>query len=675
MGEAKSNHVPHAIKERVEKLRATINHHRYLYHVEDREEISAEALDSLKHELSELEETYPSLITPDSPTQRIAGKPLPYFEKVLHKIPQWSFNDVFSEEEARAFDERVKRFLKGQGVNESPSYVAELKIDGLKIVLEYQDGVLLRAATRGDGITGEEVTQNIRTIESVPLRLRKPLSLIVEGEVWMSKESFARLNAERKKNGVALFANPRNAAAGSIRQLDASVVASRNLDMFIYDLALLEGERIPETQALEMKFLNTLGFKVNKHYQHTETIEGAIDFWNRWKKKSLHETYLIDGIVIKVNERKLQEVLGYTGKAPRFAVAFKFPAEQATTVVEDISFQIGRTGVITPVARLTPVVVAGSRVSRATLHNEDEINRLDVRIGDTVIIQKAGDVIPDIVRVVLEMRTGKEKRIKFPTHIPECGGDGKIERIPGQAAHRCVNRNSYAQLKRKLYHFVSRHALDIDGLGPKIIDLLLQHKLITTFDDIFKLKKEDLEALPRFGEQSASNIISSIERARTTTLPRFLISLSIDHVGEESAYMLAEHFGSIEQVMASDEEAFDSIPGIGEVMAASLAKWFADSENKALLKRLLEHLTVASYEARKEGKLSGKTFVLTGTLRSLSRVEAHKKIRSLGGGVSNSVSQKTNYVVVGENPGSKADEANALGVSMLDEEAFLRIIS
>src|SRR3989338_448562 len=509
--------------ERIKKLREAINRHRYLYHVENKSEISPEALDSLKRELAELESRYPELVTSDSPTQRVAGKALAQFKKVVHAVPQWSFNDAFDEEDMRAFDERVKKTL-GESFS-APEYIAELKIDGLKVVLTYENGVLTNAATRGDGRVGEDVTHNIRTIESVPLRLEEPVSLIAEGEVFMPKGVFDKLNKKRKKEGLELFANPRNVAAGSIRQLDPNITSERELDTFIYDLVRLGNRALPDTQEEELKLLKKLGFKVNPDFKKFRDIEGVIGFWEEWADKKDKQDYLIDGIVVKVDKRKYQERLGCTGKAPRFGIAFKFAAEQVTTVVENITLQLGRTGVLTQVAVLRPVLVAGSTVSRATLHNEDEIKRKDIRIGDTVVIQKAGDVIPEVVKVMAEMRTGKEKIFRFPTHFPLCGGDGRIERVPGQAAYRCVAQNSYEQQRRKLEHFASRKVFDIDGLGPQIIKQLMDADIISNLDDIFTIKKGDLETLERFGEKSISNLLEAIEKARTVTLGRFIASL------------------------------------------------------------------------------------------------------------------------------------------------------
>ncbi len=664
--------IPEGTRVRVKKLRETIEHHRYLYHVLDKPEISEAALDSLKRELVQIETDYPTLITPDSPTQRVAGKPLPEFRKVRHQVAQWSFNDAFTPEEMREFDLRVKRFLKSAtGRDEMPSYTCEHKIDGLKVVLEYEKGLLVRAATRGDGVVGEEVTQNVKTIESVPLSLLKPVSVIVEGEVWMPKSRLAALNRERKKKDEEPFANPRNVAAGSIRQLDPKVAAERKLDVFVYDLVRAE-RPLPATQHEELEYLRALGFKVNSHFSHCKTIEEVIVYWRGWEKKMPKEDYLADGIVVKVDERALQEALGYTGKAPRFGIAFKFAAAQATTVVESIAFQIGRTGVITPVAHLKPVLLSGSVVSRATLHNEDEITRLGLRIGDTVVLEKAGDVIPAIRSVVLPMRPNGAKPFVWPTRIVECGGDGAIERVPGEAAWRCVNTNSFAQHRRRLYHFAGKHAFDIKHLGPKNIDALLAANLIAECDDIFTLQRGDLLALPRFAETSVDNLLAAIEKARKVTLPRLLVSLSIPTVGEETAEELATHFGTIEALRKARREELDALQNIGEVMATSVSDWFAGRKNQALLDRLLQEVRVARPALRgAQGTLSGTSFVLTGTLGSMSRDEAKAKIKALGGKVVESISRQTNFVVAGENAGSKLEKATALGVAVLSEKEFL----
>lgn len=692
------------VQERILKLRQSIEHHRYNYHVLDKEEISAEALDSLKRELSELENAHPEFVDSNSPSQRIAGEPLKEFEKVPHKVAQWSYNDAFTPDDIRSFDERVKRFIKdafgevGTSQVPNPTYVCELKIDGLKVVLEYVDGALICAATRGDGKIGENVTQNVRTIESVPLNLRRPETVIVEGEVWMSKKHFEKINKEQEEKGLPLFANPRNIAAGSIRQLDPKITASRKLDVFIYDLARVDSIKSTNTkhekpilQSEELAYLKDLGFKVNTHARVCKNINEVLNFWNEWKNKSKKEDYWIDGVVVKVNEIQYQEALGYTGKAPRFGIAFKFPAEQVTTIVEDIQLQVGRTGVLTPVAHLRPVEVAGSVVSRATLHNQDEIERLDIRIGDTVVLQKAGDVIPDIVSVLFELRPKSTKPYVFPTHVAECGGDGSIERIPGQVAYRCVFRGGAAEHRRKLYHFVSKKCFNIDGLGPKQIDAFLEHNLISSCDDIFTLKKGDILPLPRFAEKSVENILLAIENSRKISFSRFIFALSIDHVGEETAEDIAKHFGNFEVFYSkivqrdplSAQLELSNIYGIGEKVADSIVSWFKNEDNQALVSRLLLQVDVLDEVSKFSDEMSnkvinqqisGKTFVLTGTLKSMSRDEAKAKIKALGGDVSGSVSKNTDYVLAGEEAGSKLDKAQEIGVQILSEEEFLKMM-
>lgn len=668
--------IPREIREKYEKLKKTISNHGYLYYVLDTPEISDEAFDSLMREFEALEKTYPTLVAPDSPTQRVGGAPLKEFVKVEHKIPQWSFNDAFTEEDIREFHERVLRFLKteGEGVIAEPSYTCELKIDGLKVVLTYEKGLLKNAATRGNGKVGEDVTLNIKTIESVPLRLREDIDLIVEGEVWLGKKHFDKLNAEREKAGEPLFANPRNVAAGSIRQLDPRITAARKLDYFAYDIAEIE-TGFPSTQFKEIERLRELGFKVNPHAKECKTIDEVIAYWKKWQDKKNDQDYWIDGVVVKVSEKKLQDALGFTSKAPRWGIAFKFQAEQVTTVVEDIVFQIGRTGVVTPVAHLRPVLVAGSTVSRATLHNEDEIKRLDVRIGDTVVLQKAGDVIPDIVRVMTEMRTNKEKPFAWPKRVDGCGGDGSIERIPGQAAWRCVVSGSFAQTQRTFYYFVSKKAFDIEGMGPRVIDALLDAGLITNFDDIFTLKKGDLLNLPRFAEKSVDNLLEAINKSRDVSLDRFLVSLSIPQLGEETARDVAMHFGTLANVMSASLEELMSIYGVGDVVAQSLHVWFSDKNNKQLVARLEKQVSIRPLKKiLASNKFMGKTFVLTGTLATMSRDEAKAKILANGGQVSGSVSNKTSFVLVGENPGSKIDEAERLGVTVIDEDTFLKML-
>jgi DNA ligase (NAD+) len=666
---------------RYNKLIKTVEQHRYFYHVLDKPTISDEAYDSLIREIFDLEEKYPELRTAESPTQRVGDKPLEQFKKVKHEIKQWSFDDCFSFDGLKKWDEKVRKMvdkevsLKGEKIE----YCCELKIDGLKIILTYKDGKFIQGATRGDGEIGEDVTQNLKTIKSIPMVLPKTLNIIVVGECWLSKKELERINKERKEKSEQIFANTRNAAAGSIRQLDPKVPASRKLSSFIYDIDKINND-LPSIQSEELKLLTDLQFKTNSHTEIFDSLEDVEKFYEKWSKEKDSLDYGLDGIVIKINSRKIQDKLGYTGKSPRWGIAYKFPAEQVTTIVEDIVLQVGRTGVITPVAHLKPVLVAGSTVSRATLHNEDEIKRLDVRIGDTVILQKAGDVIPDIVEVLKELRNGIEKVYVFPKKVDACGGDGSIERIPGQAAWRCISKNSFAQQKRKFYHFVSKKAFNIDGCGPKIIDALLENNLITNFDDLFTLKKGDLLSLPRFGEKSVDNIFVSIDKSREVTLAKFIVSLSIPQVGEETAYDLANNFKSIEKIRNIKIDELQKINGIGDVVAQSVCEWFSNKENSNLVDRLLKQvkIIIPSVIPLKNGihsdKIFGKTFVITGTLSSMSRDEIKDKIRELGGEISESVSSKTSYLIAGESAGSKLEKAQKLSVKILDEKDFLEII-
>jgi DNA ligase (NAD+) len=664
--------IPADIRSRYEKLKDSINRYRTAFHVHDREEISQEALDSLKKELVDLESEYPALITPESPSQRVAGAPLAGFKKVKHTVPQWSLNDAFLPDDIREFDTRVKRFLKERFPDARPTYLCELKIDGLKVVLSYEKGFLKTAATRGDGVIGEDVTHNVRTIESVPLSLSRSIDCVVEGEIWLSSKELERINKERIKNDEPPFANPRNAAAGSIRQLDPRIAASRKLDVFIYELAATS-EKFPENQLGELEYLRELGFKVNQNFKLAKSIEDILAFWEEWKEKGRKQTYWVDGVVVKVNEGEYERALGYTGKGPRFAIAFKFPAEQVTTVVEDIVLQVGRTGVLTPVAHLKPVSVAGTTVSRATLHNEDEIKRLDVRVGDTVILQKAGDVIPDIVKVLTELRPKSAKAYIWPKKVAACGGDGRIERVPGTSAWRCVNRDSVELTKRRLRHFASRAALNIEGLGKEISGQLVDEGLVSTFDDLFTLEEGDLLALEGFAEISAKKLLENIKKARRVALSCLLFGLSIDHVGEETARLLSLHFKTLKKLRAASVEELAAVKGVGDVLAQSVHDWFREKEKAAILDRLLEHLTVIADEAPSNGKLAGKTFVLTGSL-SMPREEAEAKIRERGGSAASSVSKKTSYLVAGENAGSKLEKARELGVEVLNEEEFARML-
>lgn len=655
---------------RMQKLQESIERHARLYHEQDAPEISDEAYDTLLRELSMLEAQYPEHRDANSPTQRVGGAPLEKFTKVEHRRRQWSFDNVFDDDEFRAWDERIRRYLH---TDVGVTYVAELKIDGLKVVLTYVDGALKQAATRGDGRIGEDITNNVRTIRSVPLKLTEPKSMTVVGEAWLPASELARINRERGAQNEPLFANTRNAAAGTLRQLDPKVAAARRLEFFAYDID--DGGALPATQSEELHLLEALGFTVEPNAQCCDDVESVLAYYHTWKEKGRQQPYGVDGVVVKVNERDLQERLGYTAKAPRFGVAFKFPAEQVTTVVEDIVLQVGRTGVLTPVAHLRPVLVAGSVVSRATLHNEDEINRLDVRIGDTVIIQKAGDVIPDIVQVLTELRTGAEKRYVWPKRVAACGGDGSIERVPGQAAWRCVVRGSLEQQKRVWAHFVSRKTLDVDGVGEKVMAQLLEQGLVSTFDDLFTLTVGDFLTLDGFAEKSAQQAVAAIARARKVTLPRLLFALSIDLVGEEVARLIAEHFKTIARVRAASAEKIEEIDGIGPKVAAAVYTWFADPVHAAMVDRLLKHTKIAKMEERVSHMLSGKTFVITGSLQGMSRDEAKVRIRACGGKVVDSVSKHTDYLVAGEKPGSKLQKAHELKVQVLNEKEFATLLS
>lgn len=659
-------------KKRIEKLKEQMSEIDYAYYVLDNPIVADAVRDSLKDELEKLEKEYPQLITSDSPTQRVGGKALGRFDKIRHKVPKYSFDDVFSWEDVLDFDKRVKKFLKVPG-SEKVAYTCELKIDGLNITLHYKKGLLDKAVTRGDGFVGEDVTHTIKTIKSVPLKLRQPVSLEVGGEVYMSRKVFDAINKQQEKRGEEKFANPRNAAAGTVRQLDPAVAASRELDCIVY--AIHGGVNI-KNQLGVLEKLKELGFKVNKNFECHASIGGVEKFFNEWQKKRNRLAYDIDGIVLKVDDMLSQKKLGRTAKHVRWACAYKFPAEQTTTVVEDIQVQVGRTGALTPVAHLRPVLLAGSTVRRATLHNMDEIKRLDVRIGDTVVLQKAGDIIPDVVRSMLKMRTGKERTFVMPAKCPICSA--KIIKKPGEVAHYCSNKKCYAVHQEGLYHFVSRRAFDIDGLGPKIIDQLVKADLMRDAADIFSLKQEDLKPLERFADKAAENLVESIEKSKKITLARFLYALGIRQVGDETAHDLANHFVNLESIKKASAEELESVADVGPIVAKSVQTWFADKSNLGLLDKLNKNGVVI--EARRHvgtsaRRLEGKVFVLTGEMEGLSRDEAKDKIRALGGNVSSSVSKRTDYVVAGENPGSKHAKALELKVKIINEKEFLKIIS
>lgn len=667
------------LKTKVARLRSQIDDLRYRYHVQNDPEVTDKMYDGLMVELHRLEEQHPELVTSDSPTRRVAGKPLEKFEKVRHTVPQWSFNDAFDEAGVREWEERILKLLNKE-LGRRPadlSYVCELKIDGLHTVLTYVKGKLQVAATRGDGEVGEDVTQNIKTIHSVPLTLTEPVAMVVEGEVWMSGKMLKRVNAEREKAGESLYANPRNLAAGTIRQLDPKVVAARKLTLTAYDIS---GGAIPATQAEELERLKALGFKTDPHWRWCGTLAEAVKFWREWEKKKNSQPFWIDGIVIKVNQKKYQDALGYTGKAPRWALALKFSAEQGTTRIKDIYVQVGRTGALTPVALMEPVKLAGTTVTHATLHNFDEIKRLDVRIGDTVVVQKAGDIIPQVVRVLEKLRTGREKLVRELKRCPMCKSPVERREIGERgnvsAALFCTSPRCYGKQLERLAHFVGKGAFDIDGLGEKIAAQLVNEGLIKDAADIFTLTQEDLAPLERFAEKSAENLVTAVKQSREITLPRFLFALGIEQVGEETAIRLANHFTSLDKLRRASFEELQAVPDVGPRVAASIREFFDNKENQKLIAKLKNNGVKITYHASRitYHKFAGKTFVLTGTLSSLTRDQAKDKIRSLGGEVSESVSKNTDYVVVGENPGSKFDKAKQLGVRTLGEKKFVALV-
>jgi len=695
---------------RIQKLTEEIDEHRRLYHTLDAPVISDEAYDSLFEELISLEKMFPALRSTESPTRSVGAKPLESFEKVKHLHRQWSFDDIFDFKGLEVWDKKVRNFLEktlrsgaSDVQNFSIEYICELKIDGLKAVLTYEKGKLVRGATRGDGEIGENVTENIRTIRTVPLTLKEPIDITVVGEIWLSKNELKRINEKRTENDEPLFANPRNAAAGSLRQLDSQVIADRRLDSFTYDIDALTEEKIfPETQEKELQCLLRLGFHVNPAFRVCKTLKEIEAYYEEWNKKRESLPYALDGIVIKVNEKKWQDALGYKGKSPRFGIAYKFPAEQATTVVEDVQVQIGRTGALTPVAHLRPVRIAGSVVSRATLHNFDEIQRLGVRIGDTVIIQKAGDIIPEIVSVIENLRTGAEKNIAIPTHCPIC--NSKVERmLIGNASRQnapssdarlqklssalyCTNKNCFAVEKEKIIHAVSKKGLNIIGLGGKIVEVLIEEGLIKNVADIFSLTVGDLSPLERFGEKSAEKLVRAIENAKRVPLGKFLFALGIRHVGEETADLMIKKIDGkiqrpfdIQNLFASKtKEEWMGIDGIGEKSAESLVEWFADTSHQELLSMFQSAgITLDMGEEQNETKqtFTDMTFVLTGELSSFTRDELKAIIKKRGGIVSSSVSGKTNYVIAGENPGGKYENAKKLGIKILDETALNQLLA
>ena len=653
----------------IENLRETLRRHEYLYYVADAPEISDAEYDRLMRELQELEAKHPEFATLDSPTQRVGGAPREGFVKVPHSVAMLSLDNALNEAELRAWDARVRDTLG----TESFQYVAELKLDGLSMGVHYSGDQFAKAVTRGDGRVGEDVTENARTIRSIPLRLRRrdwPL-FETRGEVVMNRKGFEKLNAERELQGLPKFANPRNAAAGSLRVLEPGITATRPLDYYAYGL-LVEGASPYDSHWKTLNTLDELGFKVNPRRKLCSGLEELMEFCRDWESKRDELAYEIDGVVAKVDSRAQQQKLGFTSKAPRWAIAFKYPARQAETIVENIEVQVGRTGALTPVAHLKPIAISGVMVARATLHNEDEIERLGLQIGDTIVIERSGDVIPKVVRVAGE---GKERRpFAMPKHCPVCGGD--IVREPGEAASRCINTNCPARLKESVLHFSARSVMNIDGLGDSLVDQLVDKGLVRSVADLYDLTAPQLMALERMGQKSADRIIKNIEGSRKQPLPRILNGLGIPFVGERTATILAETFGSLDVIREADMETLQSAEEVGPKVAHSIRRFFDEPRNLELVERLRTAGLLFTHEKKKvTGALTGKTFVLTGTLPNLSREEAKEKIEAAGGKVSGSVSKKTSYVVAGEDAGSKLDKARELGVLVLDEEGLQSLLS
>lgn len=694
---------PKNAQERAQHLTKEIDRLRTLYHVQDDPGTDDVVYSALMDELRALEDDFPALRSPVSPTQRIGGVPLDKFQKITHSVRQWSLSDVFDFAELKAWEEKTLRYIEKNNIpHDTIDYIAEVKIDGLKIVLTYEAGVLVSAATRGDGKIGEDVTHNVRTIHSVPLTLPSPIDIVVVGEVWLPQSELTRINNERKKSGEALYANSRNVAAGTIRQLDPRESASRNLRTFMYSIDAIDvrGTDIeqPTSQHDALMLLGILGFKTNPHFVLSTDMQDVNDFYNQWIDHRSDQEYGIDGLVIKINDRGVQKALGYTGKSPRGAIAYKFPAERTTTVVEDISVQVGRTGVVTPVAHLRPVSVAGSTVSRATLHNEDEITRLGLKIGDTVVIQKAGDIIPEVVEVLINLRTGKEKVYNFRRAAEDaCGGEivrGEIGVKNGTSvAYYCKNKETFAIQREQLTHFVSKKGMNIDGLGEKIVEQFMNEGIVSDAADFFELTYGDILPLDRFEEKSARNLIDGITAAKIIAPEKFLFALGIRYIGEETTLLLINGIHALVEMKNDDNvfadpytlgsfcariapEQWEAIDGIGDKAAGSFAQWFREEKNLTLLKRMCSAgvTFTATQSTTKNDALAGKTVVITGTLPTLSRDEAKNQVRAAGGKVSSTVSSKTDYLLAGEKAGSKLTKAQSVGVDVLTEEDFFALL-
>jgi DNA ligase (NAD+) len=662
------------IRKRIEKLRKDINYHNYRYYVLDDPEITDAEFDRLMRELEKLEGKYPELVTSDSPTQRVGAKPLKQFAEVRHEVPMLSLANAFSDGEVDDFDRRGRERL---GVKQL-DYSVEPKLDGLAISLLYEDGILVRGATRGDGTTGEDVTLNVRTIDAIPLRLLGkgyPSVLEVRGEVIMTKAGFEALNEQQRKNNAKLFANPRNAAAGSLRQLDPRITATRPLSFYCYGTGKVSDDSLSQTHSGIMQQLKAWGLPVNPESRVVKGVKGCLEYYRYMQNKRDNLPYDIDGIVYKVDRLVHQQQLGFISRAPRWALAHKFPAQEEMTTLLGIDVQVGRTGALTPVARLEPVHVGGVTVSNATLHNQDEIERLDARIGDTVIVRRAGDVIPQIVGVVLTRRQGRPHRYHLPETCPVC--DSPTVRLPGEAVTYCTGGlYCAAQRKQAIKHFASRRAMDIEGLGDKLVEQLVDESLVNDVADLYHLSVKQLAGLERMAEKSATNLVKAIDKSRTTSLARFLYALGIHDVGETTAQTLAMHFGTLKAIMQADEASLMAVPDVGPVVAKSIIEFFKQKHNQDVIRKLTKVISWPEIKTKAavDLPLLGKTFVLTGTLSHMTRDEAKAALQALGGKVTGSVSKKTDYVVVGENPGSKAEKAEALGVDMLDEAALQKLL-
>ncbi len=660
---------PIEAKERVKKLRQVINHHRHQYHTLDVPEISDAAFDALVHELAGLEKEFPDLAKPNSPTQQVGGQPLKQFGKVQHISRMNSLNDAFSPEDVQKWLER----LANLGIKDIPEFYCDLKMDGLAVELKYLAGVFVQGSTRGDGLIGEDITQNLKTVETIPLRLKGAPAgeIYIRGEVFLTKKEFARINKEQKQKGGKLYANPRNTAAGSLRQLDPAITAGRKLNFYAYDL--IDADNKFKTKKEKYETLDKWGIAANPNSAAVSTVEEIQAFRDRWEKGREKLDYELDGVVISINDNRLYEQAGIIGKAPRGGIAYKFTPREAQTSVEDIQVQVGRTGVLTPVAHLRPVLIGGTTVSRATLHNIDEIKRLGVKIGDTVMVGRAGDVIPDILQVLTELRTGQEKDFHLPKKCPVCGT--AIKKEEGQVASYCPNLDCPARQRETIYHFCSRSALNIDGVGPAIVDALMDAGLVQDYADLFSLKVEDLQNLDRFAEVSSANVIKAIADRKKVPLARFVYGLGIMHVGEETARVLAQHFRTLDKISEATEEELTAVEDVGPVVSASIVEWFKRPYHRNILKKFEKAgVKILADKGMVKGKLFGQTFVITGTLDSMSREEAGAKIRALGGKVSSSVSKDTSAVIAGSDPGSKYDKAERLKVKIINEEEFLKLI-